>query len=145
MALGYVDDNELPALYRGAEAFVYPSLFEGFGIPIVEAMACATPAVVSSHPSMDEASGDAAVRVDPGAPKSIAAGIGRALAQRAGARAARARTRSAVHVASLRRGDVARVRERPGLSAAAGWASLVELTSAGRGSRPSEPCHTAAA
>jgi glycosyltransferase involved in cell wall biosynthesis len=81
-ALGYVDDNELPALYRGAEAFVFPSLFEGFGIPIVEAMACATPAVVSSHPSLDEASGDAAVRADPRSLESFASGIERVLAQR---------------------------------------------------------------
>jgi glycosyltransferase involved in cell wall biosynthesis len=81
-ALGYVDDDALPALYRGAEAFVFPSLFEGFGIPIVEAMASGAPVVVSSHPSMDEASGDAAVRVDPQSPEAIAAGIERAVAER---------------------------------------------------------------
>jgi glycosyltransferase involved in cell wall biosynthesis len=81
-ALGYVDDTEMPALYRGAAAFVFPSLFEGFGIPIVEAMACATPAVVSSHRSLDEASGDAAVRADPRSPESIASAIETALAQR---------------------------------------------------------------
>jgi glycosyltransferase involved in cell wall biosynthesis len=81
-ALGYVRDDELPALYRGAKAFVFPSLFEGFGIPIVEAMASGTSAVVSSHQSMDEASGDAAVRVDPRSPEAIAAGIEQALAQR---------------------------------------------------------------
>jgi glycosyltransferase involved in cell wall biosynthesis len=81
-ALGYVPDEELAALYRGAKAFAFPSLFEGFGIPIVEAMASGVPAVVSSHPSMDEASGDAAVRVDPRSPEAIAAGIERALIER---------------------------------------------------------------
>jgi glycosyltransferase involved in cell wall biosynthesis len=81
-SLGYVQDDELPALYRGAQAFVFPSLFEGFGIPIVEAMASGAPTVVSSHPSMDEASGEAAVRVDPRSPEAIAVGIERALAQR---------------------------------------------------------------
>ena len=80
--LGYVSDDELARLYRGAEAFVYPSLFEGFGIPVLEAMASGVPAVVSSHPSLDEASGDAAVRVDPENPEAIADGIRRALADR---------------------------------------------------------------
>jgi len=81
-ALGYVADKEMPALYRGAEAFVFPSLFEGFGIPVVEAMRCGTPAVVSAHASLDEASGDAAVRADPKSPESIASGIERVLAER---------------------------------------------------------------
>jgi glycosyltransferase involved in cell wall biosynthesis len=81
-SLGFVDDDRLAELYRGAGAFVFPSLFEGFGIPVVEAMACGTPAVVSSHPSLDEASGDAAVRVDPESPADIALGIRRALDER---------------------------------------------------------------
>ena len=79
---GYVADDELPAFYRGAEVFAYPSRFEGFGIPIIEAMACGVPCVVSSHPSLDEACGDAAVRADPESPEAFAEAIGRALAER---------------------------------------------------------------
>jgi glycosyltransferase involved in cell wall biosynthesis len=82
LRLGYVPDAEVPRLLRGAAVFAYPSLFEGFGMPIVEAMACATPVVASSHPSLDEACGDAAVRADPTDPEAIAAAIGEALARR---------------------------------------------------------------
>ena len=78
----YPSDAELSALYRGASAFVYPSRFEGFGIPVLEAMASGAPCVVSSHPSLDEASGDAAVRVDPDDVPAIAAGIERARSER---------------------------------------------------------------
>jgi hypothetical protein len=79
---GFVSPGELPALYRGAEVFVYPSRFEGFGMPVIEAMACGVPCVVSSHPSLDEACGNAAVRADPESPEEFAAGIHRALDER---------------------------------------------------------------
>ena len=78
----YVAHDELPALYRGAAVFAYPSFFEGFGIPVLEAMATGTPVVASSHPSLDEACGDAAVRAEPGSAEALAAGIERALVER---------------------------------------------------------------
>src|SRR6185369_6229470 len=63
--LGYVGREQLPGLYGGATAFVYPSLLEGFGLPVVEAMACGTPVITSNNSALKEVSGDAAVLVDP--------------------------------------------------------------------------------
>jgi glycosyltransferase involved in cell wall biosynthesis len=73
--LGRVSDEELAALYRGARCLVYPSLYEGFGIPVLEAMACGTPVVTSAGGATEEVAGGAAVLVDPHDPTAIAAGI----------------------------------------------------------------------
>ena len=61
----YVSYSELPDLYRGAQAFVYPSLWEGFGLPVLEAMACGTPVVTSRGSGIEEVVGEAALLVDP--------------------------------------------------------------------------------
>jgi glycosyltransferase involved in cell wall biosynthesis len=73
--LGRVPDDELAALYRGARCLVYPSLYEGFGLPVLEAMACGTPVVTSRGGATEEVAGGAAVLVDPLDPAAIAAGI----------------------------------------------------------------------
>ncbi len=75
--LGYVPDKNLPALYSGATALLFPSLFEGFGLPLLEAMACGTPVLTSNLSSMPEISGKAALLVDPYSEEQIAQGINR--------------------------------------------------------------------
>lgn len=77
--LGHVDERLLPALYRGASAFVYPSLWEGFGLPVLEAMSQGTPVVTSAGVSTEEVAGGAAVLVDPVDDGSIIDGVDRAL------------------------------------------------------------------
>jgi len=79
---GRVDDEELAALYRGARCLVFPSLYEGFGIPILEAMACGTPVVTSRGGATEEVAGGAAVLVDAIDAAAIAAGIAEAEARR---------------------------------------------------------------
>jgi glycosyltransferase involved in cell wall biosynthesis len=86
--VGFVDDDELAALYRGARCLVYPSLYEGFGIPVLEAMACGTPVVTSRGGATEETAGGAAVLVDPLDVESIAAGIAEAERRRDELRAA---------------------------------------------------------
>ncbi len=70
--LGYVSDGELRALYEHASCFVYPSFYEGFGLPPLEAMACGCPVIVSNAASLPEVCDDAALYCDPNSPKDIA-------------------------------------------------------------------------
>ena len=73
--LGHVSDADLPMLYTGAACLLFPSRYEGFGLPILEAMACGCPVITSDCGSMAEVAGDAAVLVDPNSAEAIAAGI----------------------------------------------------------------------
>lgn len=76
---GWVPREDLPYLVSGASAFVFPSFYEGFGIPILEAMACGTPVVASGIPALREVAGEAAYLVDPYSLENIAEGINRVL------------------------------------------------------------------
>jgi glycosyltransferase involved in cell wall biosynthesis len=69
--LGFVPDEDLPALYGAARALIYPSLHEGFGIPPLEAMACGTPVVTSNRTAIPEVVGDAALVIDPSQPTAL--------------------------------------------------------------------------
>jgi glycosyltransferase involved in cell wall biosynthesis len=75
--VGRVPEEKLPSLYRGAEALVFPSLYEGFGLPLLEAMACGTPTVTSNTTALPEVAGDAALLVDPTSIEQIAEAIKR--------------------------------------------------------------------
>ena len=74
---GGVADDDLPAVYSGATAFVLPSIYEGFGLPTLEAMACQTPVIASTGGSLPEIVGDAALLVDPFDVAALAAAMGR--------------------------------------------------------------------
>ena len=78
--LGHVPDAELPGLYAGAAAFVLPSLYEGFGLPVLEAMACGTPVVAADAAALPETCGGAALLADPAGPRAFADAIDAALA-----------------------------------------------------------------
>lgn len=75
--IGRVPEEDLPGLYRGAVALVFPSLYEGFGLPVIEAMACGTPVLTSNTTSLPEVAGDAALLVDPLSVEQITQGIER--------------------------------------------------------------------
>ncbi len=72
---GYVLDEELPALYAGASVFAYPSLYEGFGLPVIEAMAAGCPVLTSNRSSLPEITGDAGIKIDPYRTDAIAQGL----------------------------------------------------------------------
>ena len=80
--MGFVPEADLVALYNLAEVFVYPSLYEGFGLPVLEAMACGTPVVTSPAGSIPEVAGDAALFVDPTSAVAISQGIIQVLSDR---------------------------------------------------------------
>jgi glycosyltransferase involved in cell wall biosynthesis len=65
LSIGYVPDEDLPALYSGAAAFIFPSLYEGFGLPVLEARACGTTVVATDTPELREAGGEGAIYIDP--------------------------------------------------------------------------------
>lgn len=76
---GFVAEADLPVLYAGADLFVLPSLYEGFGLPVLEAMACGTPVVTSNTSSLAEVAGDAAILIDPYRVEAIAGAMRRVL------------------------------------------------------------------
>jgi len=76
---GLIPDEDLPAFYSAAACFVYPSLFEGFGLPVLEAMACGTPVVTSNRTALPELVGDAALSVDPSSVEALAGAMTRVL------------------------------------------------------------------
>jgi len=81
-ALGHVPDEHLPGLYAGAQAFVLPSLYEGFGLTCLEAMACGTPVVAADRAALPQTCGDAALLVDPTDPAAVADAVERAINDR---------------------------------------------------------------
>lgn len=78
---GYVSYEKLTSLYQNAAVCVYPSLYEGFGLPVLEAMACGCPVVCSNTTSVPEVAGDAAILVNPESADDIAKGIRRVLTE----------------------------------------------------------------
>ena len=73
---GFIDEPTLAALYRTCQVFVYPSLYEGFGLPVLEAMACGAPVITSNVSALPEVAGDAAVLVDPSSSEELCRAIG---------------------------------------------------------------------
>jgi glycosyltransferase involved in cell wall biosynthesis len=89
--MGLIPDHDLPLFYSGAACFIYASLFEGFGLPVLEAMACGTPVVTSNRAALPELAGDAALVIDPTSVDALADAIARVLREPALADTLRAR------------------------------------------------------
>jgi glycosyltransferase involved in cell wall biosynthesis len=81
--LGHVPEADLPAIYSAAAVFCFPSLYEGFGLPVLEAMACGTPVIGAGTSSLPEVGGDVAVYIDPTDPEALAAALGELLGDEA--------------------------------------------------------------
>lgn len=79
---GYIEDDDLPAVYNIADVFVFPSLYEGFGLPVLEAMACGTPVVTSNVSALPEVVGEAGILVNPYNHEEIASGVYRLLSDK---------------------------------------------------------------
>ena len=105
-SLGRVDDDRLVRLFQGARVFAYPSVYEGFGLPPLEAMACGVPTVVSNSSSLPEVVGDAGLQVDPHDAEGLAAALRKILAEPA--RAAELSRRGLRRAARFRWEDAAR-------------------------------------
>jgi glycosyltransferase involved in cell wall biosynthesis len=91
---GYLPEADKAALFTGADMFAYPSRYEGFGLPVLEAMACGTPVVTTTGGSLPEVAGDAALLVDPGDPDALAAAMAKLAGDPAARQAAAARGRA---------------------------------------------------
>jgi glycosyltransferase involved in cell wall biosynthesis len=103
--VGYVSQAELVGLYNRADALVFPSNYEGFGLPVLEAMACGTPVITARNSSLEEVAGDAAEFVDASSVESIAEGLRRVLLS--GGRRAELRARGLVRASSFTWADAA--------------------------------------
>ena len=114
--LGFVAEGELATLYAGAAAFAYPSSWEGFGLPVLEAMAYGAPVVTSAGTACAEVAGDAALLVDPKDPERAADGVeppDRGLRARRPAPPRRPAAGEPLHVGTHRRADRGRVPRSP--------------------------------
>jgi glycosyltransferase involved in cell wall biosynthesis len=80
--LGFVAEDQLPALYSGASLFLFPSIYEGFGLPVLEAMACGVPAIISNNSSLPEVGGEAALQLPPDSPEFWSEGMRKVLADK---------------------------------------------------------------